>query len=436
MSTPNTLIKQSLQATRVAQSLKKAEQRLEKERVLEVLRSSTGNSGARRARSISPTKGLENDRDAVGSSSASASGSSAGQAQRDRRPTLPPRPRVSPPPSTAASVRSLEEVAHAALPPFRRPPPSLSDAPIPPPEHPARPARYNSMSPSRTPPRPLSELPPEPPPTHPHRKLSVVSEGDRDRDLLRERGALGQGSPNSPRVLRSKSLHHPTPPPLPPPRRPRPESAQISPAPSSVDLATSVTSAPPHRTHGRTASQGGLSRHLSISSSRSLGREASPDPASGATSPFAHLQRTFSTLQQRAAPKLDAARFKAEAGLTRRGFVQRSWPRQEGEERLMDEAGPGMDEGGGRAERDAYGYEYADEEGDVDVDVDSALEVDSSEGEEEWERRLRQLKMQHGETSAGAGSGAGVERTSRGRVGMERDEMKWPVSENDGWKPL
>ena len=37
---PNVLIQQSLQATRVAQSLKKAEQRLEQERVWEVLKSS------------------------------------------------------------------------------------------------------------------------------------------------------------------------------------------------------------------------------------------------------------------------------------------------------------------------------------------------------------------------------------------------------------
>ncbi|OCH86406.1 hypothetical protein OBBRIDRAFT_797204 [Obba rivulosa] len=397
ISTPsNTLIKQSLQATRVAQSLKKAEQRLEKERVLEVLRSSSSTNSVRRARSISPLKGQERDRDIGGSSSASSS-----SAQRDRRPTLPPRPKVSPPPSTVFSAHSLEEVAHATVSSLRRPPPSPPDGPAP--EPPARPTRYGTLSPSRTPPRSVSDLPPEPPPTHPDRKLSVASEGDRERDHSIP------SSPNPPRVLRSRSLHHPAPPPLPPPRRPRPESAQLSPAPSSTDLALSVTSAPPHRTggHTRTTSQGGLSRHLSMSSGRGGAREASPD----AGSPFAQLQRTFSNLHQRAAPRLDAARYKAEAGFTRRGFVQHSWARQEGEERLMDDDGAGLD----RDESE-------------ELDQDSALEADSSEGEESWERKLRRLKLQHDEASGS--------REPVPRVGMERDQLKWPVSESDGWKPL
>ena len=37
---------------------------------------------------------------------------------------------------------------------------------------------------------------------------------------------------------------------------------------------------------------------------------------------FSALQRTFSQLQSKAQPKLDRARYKAEAGLTRRGFVK------------------------------------------------------------------------------------------------------------------
>jgi hypothetical protein len=41
----STLIKQSLHASKVAQSLKKAEEQLEKERIMQVLKSSSGGSG-------------------------------------------------------------------------------------------------------------------------------------------------------------------------------------------------------------------------------------------------------------------------------------------------------------------------------------------------------------------------------------------------------
>ncbi|GJE98843.1 hypothetical protein PsYK624_150800 [Phanerochaete sordida] len=63
VQSPNTLIQQSLQAGRIAQSLKKADQKLEKERVMQVLKSSapSGSKDAgkdKRTRSESPSKGI------------------------------------------------------------------------------------------------------------------------------------------------------------------------------------------------------------------------------------------------------------------------------------------------------------------------------------------------------------------------------------------
>ena len=100
---------------------------------------------------------------------------------------------------------------------------------------------------------------------------------------------------------------------------------------------------------------------------------------------IAHIQRTLSSLQLKAQPTLDKARYKAEAGLVKRGYVHhahRSPWAEEGEEGLMGE------------------------DGGASVDV-----TDSDDDE----RRGRDL-----------GNG----RTWR----AERDEMKWPRGE--GWNPL
>jgi len=58
---------------------------------------------------------------------------------------------------------------------------------------------------------------------------------------------------------------------------------------------------------------------------------------------MSHIQKTISDLQLKAQPRLDAVRYKAEAGLSRRGYVSHShigpgakW-RDEGEEGLMED---------------------------------------------------------------------------------------------------
>ncbi|KAI0674708.1 hypothetical protein C8Q78DRAFT_1016369 [Trametes maxima] len=440
-SNPNVLIQQSLQATRIAQSLKKAEQRLEQERVMEVLKSSSsGTFGTRRVRSKSPVK--ESAVGGPGSASTSSAASAASSAERPatlhrRVPSLPPRRNLSPPASTTGTTRSFEQVATATLSPFRRG--TLSSEP--PPLPPARRFASQSNSPSRTPPRPLTELPPEPPPLHPDRK-PAPNTADAD-------GSVSSATP-SPRVVRSKSMHHPSPPPVPPPpRRKRPESVQIAPSDSPFANPTAPSS-----------SNLMLSRHLSLSSTRERerqrekerekerGRESRDRSRDSAftDSAIGSVQKAFTNLSLRAAPAFDAARYKAEGAFSRRGFVQHGahgprWMRGEGETRLMDdvddegdvrrdtgafddsekEAEKGATEARGRGWRGAYGA--ADDESSLDHDSNTG--DDSERERERVEERARRWRE----------GGVDVAVVDDGRrMVLERDDLKWPAGE--GWRPL
>jgi len=114
---------------------------------------------------------------------------------------------------------------------------------------------------------------------------------------------------------------------------------------------------------------------------------------------MANLQRTLTSLQLKAQPKLDAARYKAEAGLSRRGYVHHShhspWV-EEGEEGLM-----------------VADVESEDGRPGVDPDYDRAFTDDEHSSEEE---RMRGRRI-----AAGWDKGHG-------------DSLKWPAGE--GWKPL
>lgn len=223
-----------------------------------------------------------------------------------------------------------------------------------------------------------------------------------------------------PRVGRSRSMHHPTPPSVPPvPRRPRPESAQLTPISSPPDSPFANPPPPPNPTPSHLM----LSRHHSLLSARE--RERDREPADG--SPLGSLQKTLTSLQLRAQPKLDAARFKAEAGLTRRGFVRHAggappWMRAEGEERLMDDA----DESDG-ASRDSASV-------DQDADADEPESPNPSRGRfgvggKSIEERARLFRE-------GGVDVAVVEDAERDRrkLVLERDGLKWPAGE--GWAPL
>ncbi|CAL1708402.1 unnamed protein product [Somion occarium] len=436
----NVLIQQSLQATRIAQSLKKAEEKLQKERVLEVLKTS---SNTKRTRSISPTKDPAN----IVDSSSSASGSSS---RHSDRPALPPRRKPSPPLST----NSMEQVATAKLYLPRHKPVSpffnTGRGPV---------SQSPFHSPARSPPKVPVELetessaaagsiPNQPPPMHPDRKLAVSLDSQEQPSL-----PPSPSSTNSTRLFRSKSMHQPTPPPVPPPIRSkkRPESIQFTGAGAGADGAgqpsTSGGFPIPPQSPARPAAMTNhnLSRHLSLSSpAKSRERPPPRDPTSMSDSPLASLssiQRTLNQLQQKAQPKLDAARYKAEAGLSKRGFVnhsQQRWLRRDGEEPLMDEPEPAP--ANGWADRRVF-----DDDGDEDFEEFERVEREDRDGhgrreesgtsaDEEKEGRSTGKSRRNG-TQKDLGGKRVREGSPRGREWLyERDDLKWPAGE--GWKPL
>ncbi len=177
-----------------------------------------------------------------------------------------------------------------------------------------------------------------------------------------------------------------------------------------------------------------MSRHLSLSvhSSRrdtlGSGRLGDKDGGTGTLkdeSPIANIRNTLLGLQ----PKLDAARYKAEAGLSRRGYVNygnSSLWREEGEERLVS-AEPEAD-GVGEDSTGGMSMDGSDEGG-LGQDTGGAGGSDESSERQNgssWDERGR------GRSASASGSEARKGRMKPWEV--ERDEMKWPVGE--GWKPL
>lgn len=251
----------------------------------------------------------------------------------------------------------------------------------------------------------------EPPPTHPARKLPMAAFAA--LDLNRSKG---QGPPSptftsasSPttatsRVFRSRSMHYSSAPPLRPISRKRPESVQLSPTvppagpfgdaespflSSRSDSPHSARSAPPHN----------ITRHLSATY-EARERDRSPPQTSGSrpSVPLSHIQKAFTDLHQKAQPRLDSARYKAEAGLMKRGFVRhggadRRW-HEDVETRLVGS--------------------------DVDDSESSGVDVDPEDTPFN-----SKVAMFNGEASTDRTVGAGQ---------TDRDDLKWPRGE--GWTPL
>lgn len=228
------------------------------------------------------------------------------------------------------------------------------------------------------------------PPTHPDRKPPPISiEPHSAHSIASSNYPI---SPTSPRIFRSKSMHHQPKLPPPPPShnaRKRPESEQLSPAASMFNLNSAGAPDTPAKTVFT-----GLSRHASFSSkphSRASSIDSSPIKR--------NIQKTLSSFQ----PKLDAARYKAEAGLSRKGYVNHNTPgfrnwAAEGEQSLIDD------------------------DDSVTVDGNSSFSFD-----DEADGPFASPKP------AGASSGRSK---VLGDGTLERDEMKWPVGDGDGWKPL
>ncbi|KAG1808155.1 hypothetical protein EV424DRAFT_1646874 [Suillus variegatus] len=351
------LMKQSLEASKHGQNLKRVEEQLDRARVLQVLKTtSSGSSASSRPRSLSPTKQFRKGLDSR----------SSGSEDTCPAPPLPRRRTPSSPSSTSSSLPSIDQVASASL--------NTQSSYMPTPFRPPLPTREptfpgNSLI---TTPDVSSHLPA--PPTHPDRRLT----NDTAESI----------TSSSTRPTRSKSLRHTATPPV-PPRRKRPESIQITAASSTTELPSSTSAFP---SHTRTSSFQGLSRHISFTRDRDT-TDASP---------MSHIQKTISNLQLKAQPKLDAARYKAEAGLSRRGFVHHShaparWM-EEGEQGLMTDTHR-EDDDGAHVDRDP--------------NTESPTDDEPSSGED-----LERMKN------------SGVHRDFL----KEKDNLKWPVGE--GWRPL
>ncbi|KAH7881884.1 hypothetical protein F5I97DRAFT_462945 [Phlebopus sp. FC_14] len=355
------LMRQSLEASKHGQTMKRAEEQLERERILQVLKStSPSSSGTGRTRSSSPSK---KDVHMVYSGSES-------EEQRGPVPPLPRRHKPSPPSSsTSSSLPSLDQVASATLKPLSS---QTTNSPLRPPL-PRRNLFVDTDDSS-----PVAGTGPMPaPPMHPDRRLS---NGANDSQ---------SSSPTFPGVSRSKTVHCTTAtatPPLPPPRRKRPESVQLT-LNSSTNEPAEFTSVKLPYLHSRTSSFQGLSRHLSLTRDRDT---------TDSSSPMSNIQKTITNLQLKAQPRLEAARYKAEAGLSKRGYVN---PAQFGGTRWREESEEGL---------------ISDTRWTADPYSESTTDDDPDSGDE----RVDRLK-----------SG-----TSHSDVLTGADNLKWPAGE--GWKPL
>lgn len=228
-------------------------------------------------------------------------------------------------------------------------------------------------------------------------------------------------------------------PPLPPPRRKtRPESVQL-PNQSSTSTPTRRGSA----FGGDDAAVGSPFANAFESSSgsgagslfdrdRDKDRERDKDKNTAAMPlSLSALQRSLSTLHARAQPVLDRARYKAEAGLSRRGFV----PHAHAHNRLFEDE-RGEEEGVGHLVAHGTGgtAESEDTLGSVESMGDGGTELGVDRG----------MGGMGGMDGGGPGwESDGSERGGRGRTGSgyafgrerERDSLKLPV-EGEGWRPL
>jgi hypothetical protein len=130
------------------------------------------------------------------------------------------------------------------------------------------------------------------------------------------------------------------------------------------------------------------------------GREREPSD-----SPMANIQKTLTNLQLKAQPKLDAVRYKAEAGISKRGYVHHAqlgairW-REEGEQGLMADTR----------------WTAAN----VDRDADSEPTTDDEPSPVEGHGARRETRTTSPEPYRD--------------LLTESDNLKWPMGED--WKPL
>lgn len=129
-------------------------------------------------------------------------------------------------------------------------------------------------------------------------------------------------------------------------------------------------------------------------------------------------------------PKLDVARYKAEAGLSRRGFVNHGdsslW-HEEGEDHLVAS-------GSSSVREDSTGDPSVDsDDGGLGQDL-SALDVSANNDALNQRRDTGVFDSRGRSASAGRASVDVNSPKPRRPWEVPRDEMKWPAGE--GWKPL
>lgn len=450
--------------------MKKAEEQLEKERVMQVLKSSSVVSGSYslagatvsnssivigthvRNRSVSPAKNNNYRRHPP--APASSSSSSLADSSSDGAPPLPNRRSRQQQSSPPMSTSSLEQVALAghgnasyrisptlrsnlstvnANSPFR----SLADPPS-----------TMHQTPGSSPSRTTVDLTSGPPPMHPDRKLSFhshqvlsIDAGSSNLESFEtiygpasapaNKSAHNDQTSDSPtRAFRSHSMHHPSPPlpPLPPPmRRKRPESVQVLPS-GQIIFDEQRTSKDIDSTPNRNS---GLARHNSLDTSKLPGHRRTSLSTSASSlssshtqgsslshplphttpfdSPLSNIQRTIASLQPKLdglqlQPRLEKVRYKAEAGLSRRGFVRDA---QGGKSGLEGEEEEGLVGTRGRKVRGRWEKNGDGNSAEDSSDAGPAQDTpDVDDGDDYF----------------------------RGRPSVEKDNLKWPVGE--GWKPL
>ncbi|KAL0581665.1 hypothetical protein V5O48_000366 [Marasmius crinis-equi] len=503
----STLMKQSLQASKTGQTMKKAEEQLERERVLQVLKSSASspfaNASASRNRSNSPNK--------PGSVSATPSSASGSDLERDngsQAPPLPRRRKVSPPGSVSASSFQQVALASTSAPtasstnPFRTSSPSfdsksqksafsstskrLSSSPthqafntpstpnLPPPKHPDQSYRkpppppipsssliaggfteasdtiFSDRSQSGYPRVPYTAHPtnfaPEPIDTisssvaaksaSPY--VSAFTPETTPNATPTKNGINDESLSPTTRLFRSKSMHQPASPTspfspvddspgrsqLPPPvRRKRPESVQV--------------------VSGSPFGSGSSSRNESSQTFDAHRRESSNQDASRSHDPL-HLRSLAASLQpqlQQIQPKLDKARYKAEAGLSRRGFIvnPKTSKRKEDQEGLMSgEEQVDVEEDDSRnpyrqARRNRDRTRAVSESGAAGWDDNVVYSDSDSDGETDTR------KHDWGNQGTIRGRRVGSvphDLADQDHLRVEKDHLKWPVGEGEGWRRL
>ncbi|KIY46104.1 hypothetical protein FISHEDRAFT_75949 [Fistulina hepatica ATCC 64428] len=304
-SSISTLMKQSLQASKTGQTMKRAEEMLEKERILSVLKSSSKHretSPNKDSRSVSPHR-----EPIVYTSSVSSGASASTSGSSNQPPKLPYRPQKRQVlPSPPASASSLQEVALAGSRPPRVALNSRSSSS----SSRVLDSRSTSSSPTRR----------DPPPTHPLRKAPTTA------PISGRRAAYEDITPTEHRPARSQSFSS---------RftddsawrseRRRPESMQMLGGQRGA-LDGSSFATPSDDADSNSSSPSGLSRHMSLSSSTS---GASRHLRQGSLN-LANL-----SLNPEATDIMQQLRFKAEAGIApRRGFVRHDRAGQD-EDRLL-----------------------------------------------------------------------------------------------------